>query len=109
MIIDTKILKNIFGDVYVCRCASLVTVKKFKIWDKLIRNYRKLSDVFKSYCFYYRFGDVWECICCCFGDWKQMRHYSFGDVLKNSFKIWEKMVTSIKRSLVTVPERNFSK
>ena len=21
-----------------------------------------------------------------------MRHYSFGDVLKNSFKIWEKMV-----------------
>ncbi len=38
--VDTKILKNIFGDVYVCRCASLVTVEKFKIWDKLIRNYK---------------------------------------------------------------------
>ncbi len=36
-----------------------------------------------------------------------MRHYSFGDVLKNSFKIWEKMVKSIKKSLVTVPERHF--
>ena len=38
--VAAKILKNIFGDVYVCRCASLVTVKKFKIWDKLIRNYK---------------------------------------------------------------------
>ncbi len=42
-------------------------------------------------------ASLWECICCCFGDWKQMRHYSFGDVLKNSFKIWEKMVKSIKK------------
>jgi len=36
-----------------------------------------------------------------------MRNNLFGDVLKNSFKIWEKMVKSIKKSLVTVPERHF--